>query len=607
VGESVVPIAGVDTPSPERLINLTEHEIVLAVQDSPGPDEDDRPPRTWIARVPPQGRFARVDDDRGRLGTSGLNTDYGWVGLTRMRRAARLRDLPAPQPGIRYVVSRLTALAARRRGDLVFPFGEIRDGDGRITGVRGIAAFRPEWSLTQRWRDWSTALRTLLAQQLPGKLWLTGVMFATATALLSGALGLWPGVADNASKNGWGGAGQSWTAWLTVGFTVVGVVMLIAAARRWRRRGIVLDEHGTAYVIEEQAITWRHEEKASVLAAISAEFASVLRVPGPEAMDENWHWEAGADTAPLWDTRIDQLVHAFWAVHYNDNQVTRNGLFTWAPWPVAMAFGARATARRRGLVLHVRQRPSYGAGGPRQELRLTDVAHDFLRDKTPAPLEEVAPDHVATYLEQRELAVTITPLSRRIAEDFHLSHERPDAAHSRVTSGERGNVLLLLVRITHGRIGHVEMDLPKTPEFTVHVSPGLASEIPSGSHKIPVAEWRLDARPGAPMSPLPWDAFPTVAELICDWVVEQVHAHPGHVTLLATRIPQELAVGLGIQLGQGPRRLGQDTPATDQQSQTRHSILPWPNRIYPVYYASSGQLVVPKLQLGAESVRPERA
>ena len=38
--------------------------------------------------------------------------------------------------------------------------------------------------------------------------WLTGVLFASATALLSAALGLLPSEVDNALKNGWGGSGQ---------------------------------------------------------------------------------------------------------------------------------------------------------------------------------------------------------------------------------------------------------------------------------------------------------------------------------------------------------------------------------------------------------------
>lgn len=96
----------------------------------------------------------------------------------------------------------------------------------------------------------------------------------------------------------------------------------------------------------------------------------MLRVPGPTALDENWRWRADAVGAPQSDARADQHVHSFWAVRYNDDQVTRNALFTWAPWPVAMAFGARATARSRGLVLNVRQRPSHTAGVDRHELRL---------------------------------------------------------------------------------------------------------------------------------------------------------------------------------------------------------------------------------------------
>jgi hypothetical protein len=47
------------------------------------------------------------------------------------------------------------------------------------------------------------------------------------------------------------------------------------------------------------------------------------------------------------------------------------------------------------------------------------------------------------------------------------------------------------------------------------------------------------------------------------------------------RMPQELAVGLGVQLGQRPSS--------------------WPWRMYP-----QGQLVIPDLQLGGEAVPPQR-
>jgi hypothetical protein len=417
-------------------------------------------------------------------------------------------------------------------------------------------------------------------------------MFAVATALLSAALALLPGAADNARRHGWAGGGQFWVSWLTVGFGAAGLALLVVAAWRWHRRGQILDERGTAYVIEEQAIAWRHEEKESVLAAIGKGFASTLRVPGPAALGDNWHWQADAEAAPRWDERTDQLVRSFWAVHYNDDQVTRNALFTWAPWPVAMAFGARATARRRGLVLHVRQRPSYGAGGPRQELRLTDTAHDFLRDKRPRPLNETAPQHTVRCLPEpgsppMHLDITVEPLhvpDPHQTTRLHLAglgiHQSGSASH-----GTPRLPLLLLVRTIHEPIDVIDMVLADAPMVPIHVTEGLTgSVIPVGTHEVMAAEWRLDSDI-QPVPQLPWEAFPATAECIADWVVEQARTHPGHVILLATRIPQELAVGLGIQLGQ----LTQS----------------WPRRMYPVLYAQR-RLVVPELMLGAESVPVER-
>lgn len=49
---------------------------------------------------------------------------------------------------------------------------------------------------------------------------------------------------------------------------------------------------------------------------------------------------------------------------------------------------------------------------------------------------------------------------------------------------------------------------------------------------------------------VPWKADPAVAEAIADWIADQAESHPGHVLLLAARMPQDIAMGLGIQLGQ---------------------------------------------------------
>lgn len=272
-------------------------------------------------------------------------------------------------------------------------------------------------------------------------------------------------------------------------------------------------------------------------------------------------------------------------MHYNDDQVTNNAVFTWAPWPVAMAFGARATARRRGLVLHVRQRPSYGAGGPRQYLRLTDGAHDFLRDKKGPPAADAAPDHKIE-VEQRLLSVTLAAM----ADDSNRRTPQPPAGAAvtgnRTAPGALPGIVLLAVRLVDEPIGDPPLDAPNTREVSIRVSASLAGTmIQLGKGRIPFAQWRLTSA-ASPAPQVPWPAFPSLAETIADWVTEQASANPGHVVLLAARIPQELAVGLGIRLGQRTRT--------------------WPGRMYPVYF-SGGRLIVPDLRLGAESVPTERA
>lgn len=66
------------------------------------------------------------------------------------------------------------------------------------------------------------------------------------------------------------------------------------------------------------------------------------------------------------------------------------------------------------------------------------------------------------------------------------------------------------------------------------------------------------------------------------------------MVLLATRMPQELGVGLGIQL----RQRSWDLAAGHR----------WPERMYPAIYAGdSRRLTVPDLRLGADSVPSQRA
>jgi len=146
--------------------------------------------------------------------------------------------------------------------------------------------------------------------------------------------------------------------------------------------------------------------------------------------------------------------------------------------------------------------------------------------------------------------------------------------------------MLLAVRLVDEPIGDIPVGAPGTGEVSISVAGSLAgSVIPLGTGAVRYAHWRLTSAV-RPAAQVPWPAFPAVAEAIADWVIGQAGAHPGQVVLLAARIPQELAVGVGIQLGQRART--------------------WPRRMYPVNF-SGGRLVVPDLRLGADSVPAERA
>lgn len=561
-------------PSAERLVNLTPHAVTVESLSAAGAADGSAPvPAT--ATFAPDGPVARVPDEQSVAGDGWLRTPDGLLKETRLRRrAAGVTGLPPSVRDVRYLVSRITAQAARDRTDLVFPFGDQRDDQDRIVRVRGLAAFAPDETVAGWYRGRRRAAAERRAHRPLAAEWRTGLLFAVATALLSAWLGLIPGNVDNALKNGWGGGGQGWTAWLSVSFLILGALALGLAARRWSHGQKIRAERGTAYVIEEQAIAWRHEEKQWVLDQLAGEFASVLRVPGPEALGERWRWQADAQGAPQWDGRVDQLVRSFWAVHYNDDQVTRNAVFVWAPWPVATAFGARATANRRGLVLHVRQRPSSGEVGQRHELDLDDPAHDFVRST-----------------ERPELAAAAQVPHNKLSGHLNVSIETipdNDAATAPAPGRERGAfkpVRLLLIRISQRDIGRIKLNLARSPAITLHAPRRLTdTALRAGPHhSVPVAEWRWASPAGK--AEIPWEHFPAVVEAIANWVVSQAEDHPGHVLLLAARMPQEIAVGLGIQLGQ--------RQAT------------WPEQLYPIYFVG-GELVVPALDLGRHSVPPER-
>lgn len=118
-----------DRESPLRLINLMPHDIRL--QDAAG-RRALLPASGLVARCSPARSFIRFVTLDG-LSVPVYHTQQGPV-----------RNLPDPQPGILYVVSSYTALAALRP-DLVIPDSIIRQG-GRPVACRSLSAVcLPEW------------------------------------------------------------------------------------------------------------------------------------------------------------------------------------------------------------------------------------------------------------------------------------------------------------------------------------------------------------------------------------------------------------------------------------------------------------------------------
>lgn len=115
--EAPIPTGGITM----TLVNLTPHPINLyganSVED--GPREV----------IPPSGAVARV-------ATIELGSQVGDGGSYELVEYGHLDGVPAPQPGIQYVVSLVAALAARGRDDLLAPYVEVRNDSGTMIGCR---------------------------------------------------------------------------------------------------------------------------------------------------------------------------------------------------------------------------------------------------------------------------------------------------------------------------------------------------------------------------------------------------------------------------------------------------------------------------------------
>lgn len=549
--------------APLTLVNLTHHPVVLDA--TAGTSHTGGPANVTQVSIAPEGGLARVNDHL--LGDGALTTQHGVLHEIVMRRSQTVEGLPPERPGVAYLVPRLTALAARSRADLVFPHQERRNHEGTVVGARAVGRFEPE---ATRWRNrrppaGDSQRRRRDVQYITI---LLGIAFAAATSLLGSALGIVPDlIANNPHSEDF-----LLRAITFLVILVLGLVTLYWGGWLWTRRGVILARHGTAYIVDELAQTWTYEEKRNFVSEIGTEFASVLKVPGPADLGQDWRWPLG-DGAENWGDKVNELVRALWAVNFNDDQATHNALFVWAWWPVAIALGARATSGRRGFVLRIRQRPSsgregaLGAGGWRQD------PHVFVRDPR---LETVGGEQPA-----RRARLTITP--------------RPGLPQSPEAATP---VTVLLVRMTRGPWGPVTSspEAPAEPiEFDIDDAAGIGID---GTCDADLLEWRCLAPDNASHE---WRTYPALAQSAVQWISDK-HATLKGTVLVGMLIPQEIAVGIGVSVAHTPETtwpahlwpIQYKTPAPVKPDDGHGAA----NRSTPLVKDRHGGFVIPKLDLG---------
>lgn len=368
-------------------------------------------------------------------------------------------------------------------------------------------------------------------------------------------------------------------AYLAVG--AAGLVVLILTGIVYRGRNSMLRRNGTAYIIHEAAREWSQDDSRDFLATAHRQFARTIRVPGPGRLGGAWDWPLG-DGAQQWDSKVTELARSFQALHFDDNPSTPNGIFLWAWWAVAVAFSARVTAADRGLVLDIWQRPSRGRAGHLVPVPWSQRPHRFGQgDPVPAlavVLPESAPQEFTW-----PATVTISPREPDPAAGAGDPAADPgDPAAGPATGPAQPTVLL--VRLGCQRWGPVPA-APAAPDPAEPVSLGLDDAVGLGTGgTFPADILELRVVPPGGGSQFPWPAYPSLVAEVSGWIRRKATVLNSRTLLLATVVPPEIALGLGV------------TAAQASQSG-------WPAHLWPiVYQRSTDALVVPRLDLGAAAV-----
>jgi hypothetical protein len=373
-----------------------------------------------------------------------------------------------------------------------------------------------------------------------------------------GALAIVPALVTGDWKTG-----ATWDQlWVAIILCVLALAFLTFSETARRGRDQMRQRNGTAYIIQEQARFWTPQNATQFREGIRRQFTRVIQVPGPVETSRGWDWPLDAG-ARDWDSKVDDLVRAFRVLSIDQSRqaVTPNGVFMWAWWAVAAAFGMRATAADRDLQLDVWQRPSNARAGQVEPEVWAQQPHPFGSAALNGHLLPPVTEH------PWEAGLTV---SRR-------GRSRAGAADAAIS--------VLLVRFggqEWGPLPEVAVPLPVGHRLDLHLY-DAAGVIPARVSRVDLHELRC-VPPGARF---PWEAFPALAAEAAAWIERKTEELSGRTLLLGTVMPQEVGLGLGILAGQESRRSA------------------WPRHLWPIVREpAKGELVVPHLDLGAASIDP---
>lgn len=398
------------------------------------------------------------------------------------------------------------------------------------------------------------------------------VTFSVATALIGVFLGVSADLAKDASVEGTKLTTYFYTA-LPAG--LLGLGSLILGYKLWRNAAAQRTGRGTAYVIDELGDGWTPSDKAEFEQTVALEFSNVLQVPSPLAGRDRWTWQLDETGAAQWDSKVNELVRNFEIVRHNDDQITANGVFITAPWPIGVALGVRVPATRRGLTLNVYQRPSDGQGA-----RVAGYIRSprLKRPRLPDPIDFLAPAGRAD-------PTSACPYRLR-EKRFHVNLQvsgcppQPAAGPTSVT--------IVVVRPVLGWFGSVPPNtematLPDQQTLVVHNWSTLS--IASGECNAIELSLTKDGQSLNSGTKLEFPDFPAIVESIVTWFTA---AKLGGTVILATTMPQEIGFGIGMRWYKSANnsRPGALLPALFER---------------PRQTGDAGHFVIPNLNLGSNT------